>query len=127
VSMVSKRRPSLGSVLQHACPLTVSPGQVRLALEPGSFFADQMKSDRNRRDLQRFCREFFGVDTTVVVEERAGEPGESLAVIKDKVAREAREQMRDNALSHPMVREAIRIFGAEVAGVHPVGGQGDES
>ncbi|MBW1808153.1 MAG: DNA polymerase III subunit gamma/tau [Deltaproteobacteria bacterium] len=114
VALVSKRRPSLGSVLNHACPLELSAQKVRISLQPGSFFADQMKTSRNMQELEGFCRELFGQDTQLVVEDRQAEDGVTLAQSWEQDKQDAEDQMRSQALSHPMVKEAIKIFGAEV-------------
>jgi DNA polymerase-3 subunit gamma/tau len=121
VEFVSKKRPSLGSVLSHACPREVSGTRIRIALESGSFFADQMKSSRNRQDLAKFCAEVFGQQPELVVEEiKAGE-GMTLARSQEIQDREQREKDREQALTHPMVQEAIRVFGAEVDQVQTPG------
>ncbi|HUU00955.1 MAG TPA: DNA polymerase III subunit gamma/tau [Myxococcota bacterium] len=117
VAMVSRRRPSLGSVLNHAYPLEVSAERVCIALEPGSFFADQMKVERNRRELEKYCRELFGQETRLSVEDRRADQGVTLAQALDDERQTRMDEQRNQALSHPMVKEAIKIFGAEVAQV----------
>ncbi|MBW1871175.1 MAG: hypothetical protein JRJ19_03870, partial [Deltaproteobacteria bacterium] len=61
-----------------------------------------------------FCRELFGQDTQLVVEDRQAEDGVTLAQSWEQDKQDAEDQMRSQALSHPMVKEAIKIFGAEV-------------
>jgi len=117
VAMVSRRRPSLGSMLNHAYPIEVTPEQVRIALEPGSFFADQMKAERNRRELEKYCRELFGQETRLLVEDHRTDQGVTLAQALEDDRQARVDEQRSQALSHPMVREAIKIFGAEVAQV----------
>ncbi|NMB76876.1 MAG: DNA polymerase III subunit gamma/tau [Myxococcales bacterium] len=119
VGLVCRKRPALGSVLQHACPIAVSAQKVRLALEPGSFYADQLKSARNRDELARCCEEFFGSRPQIEVETLAQAPGLSLAQAQDLEAKRNREELRRRAVEHPVVQEAIRVFGAEVDAVEP--------
>ena len=123
--MVSRRRPSLASVLSHARPLEVCGKRVCLALEPGSFFADQMRDSRNRRDMERFCQEFFGDQTELVIQEQNAEKAQdnipSLAETRQQARIEAEQLMRKRALDDPRVQEAIRIFGAEVHEIRPEG------
>jgi DNA polymerase-3 subunit gamma/tau len=114
VAFVSKKKPSIGSVLNHARPLQVSPEQVKIALIPGSFFSDQMKNDRNRKDLQQICRDFFRADTQLVVEAAAEEAGPTLSEAWEQDRKQTEESIKKESISHPAVQEAMRVFGAEV-------------
>ena len=114
VDYVNEHRPSLGSFLTHARPRRVLAGEVILAMEPGSFFADQIRAPRNLKALEHFCSEFFGRPTRVQVEELGEGDGPSLADSREQAARKADADLRQEALDHPMVKEAIRVFGAQV-------------
>ncbi|MFC1654203.1 DNA polymerase III subunit gamma/tau [Myxococcota bacterium] len=114
VAFVSKKKPSIGSVLNHARPLEVSPEQVRIALIPGSFFADQMKNDRNKKDLQQICRDFFRANTKLVVETSGEEAGPTLSEAREQERKQTEDSIKKDSVSHPSVQEAIRVFGAEV-------------
>ena len=115
--------------MTHARPRSVEPGKLVVVFEPGSFFADQVKAKRNRRDLDKFAAAFFGQPTQVQVEELAepaaaagpDAPPPSLAEAREQAARQTEDQLKRQALEHPMVQEAIRVFGAEVETVktHP--------
>jgi len=117
VAFIAQRRPSLGSFLTHAALRELAPGRVRVALEPGSFFADQMRAKRNQADLNRLASECLGRPTEVAIEDRASDDGPTLSQAREVAQQEARDEAREKALSHPMVQEAIRVFGAEVASV----------
>jgi DNA polymerase-3 subunit gamma/tau len=123
VQMISRRRPSLGSILNHACPVELTPKKICISFEPGSFFHDQMKSDRNKRDLLRFCKEFFGTEPVLQVESKQPGEGTTLAQSKEEAKADAENDMREQALSHPAVKEAVRIFGAEVEQIRPSTGR----
>ena len=114
MAFVSKKKPSIGSVLNHARPLEVSPQQVKIALIPNSFFADQMKNDRNKKDLQQFCRDFFRAETQLVVEVAGEEAGPTLSEAWEQERKQNEDGIKKDSISHPAVQEAIRVFGAEV-------------
>jgi hypothetical protein len=78
-----------------------------------------MKVARNRQDLERFCAEFFGQKPELVVEEVGAGEGLSLARSRELEDQRAQEVLQEQALAHPIVQEAIRVFGAEVDGVQP--------
>jgi DNA polymerase-3 subunit gamma/tau len=121
VQYVSRQRPALGSILQHAQAHEVSAQRVRIALEQKSFFADQLKDAHNRAALQKFCSDFFSAKVELLVEETQGEPGTSLAAEEEFVASQQAEKIRQEALAHPLVQEVVRIFGADVDQVLPGG------
>jgi DNA polymerase-3 subunit gamma/tau len=114
VAVVSKKKPSIGSVLNHARPLEVSPEQVKIALIPNSFFADQMKNDRNKRDLQQICRDFFRADTRLVIETAGEDAGPTLSEAREQERKQTEDGIKKDSTAHPAVQEAIRVFGAEV-------------
>jgi DNA polymerase-3 subunit gamma/tau len=114
VAFVSKKKPSIGSVLNHARPLEVSPRQVKIALIPNSFFADQMKNDRNKKDLQKICRDFFKAETKLIIEAAGEEAGPTLSEAREQERKQTEDTIKKDSISHPSVQEAIRVFGAEV-------------
>jgi DNA polymerase-3 subunit gamma/tau len=114
VAFVSKKKPSIGSVLNHARPLEVTPQQVKIALIPNSFFADQMKNDRNKKDLQKICRDFFKAETKLIIETAGEEAGPTLSEAREQERKQTEDTIKKDSLSHPSVQEAIRVFGAEV-------------
>ncbi len=121
VQFVSQRRPALGSILQHAHAREVSAQCVRIALEQKSFFADQLKDAHNFSALQKFCGEFFHADVALVVEEAQDEAEPSLAAERELNESKRAAAIQQEALTHPLVQEVVRIFGAEVDQVLPGG------
>jgi DNA polymerase-3 subunit gamma/tau len=117
VQFVNQRRPSLGSFLSHASLRCFEPGRVRISVEPGSFFADQIRAKRNQNDLNKFASELLGGPTEVVVEDRGAEDAPTLSQAREQAQTEAVDEARKRAIAHPMVQEAIRVFGAEVEAV----------
>ncbi|MBN2496564.1 MAG: DNA polymerase III subunit gamma/tau [Deltaproteobacteria bacterium] len=117
VEMVGRHRPSLGSFLSHACPREISPGRVSFAFERNSFFADQVRSQRNLRELERLFSDYFQTRTEVHIEDLEERDAPSLAQSQREEEQKAEQAARRQALDHPMVKEAIRVFGAEVATV----------
>jgi DNA polymerase-3 subunit gamma/tau len=125
VAHVSRQRPSLGSFLNHARLRRLDAETLVIALEPGSFFYDQLRAERNRAELQQLAAGFLGRPVQLSVEPLSDEDGPSLAEAKESRARQMQQEMRRQALEHPMVQEAIRVFGAEVEAVRPRSGGGD--
>ncbi len=114
VAWINTKKPLLGSCLLHGRPHKVEPGQVTIAFKSGTFFAEQISAKRTMRDLESFCSGFFGQPTKVRIEDLADNDVPSLAQTRDKADQESEEEKRRQAREHPMVQEAIRVFGAEV-------------
>jgi len=93
------RKALLGAVLQHATPLGVSEGTLRLALTGSPFHAEQL-ADRANQEMV-------------------------LAAARDRLPGVRRLQVGSDwgpgagALRHPMVQAVLGAFGAEVVAVRP--------
>ncbi len=120
VEKVCENKPSLGAVLEHVVPLDVSAGQVRISIQGNEFFGKQLEEERNRRLLERVFSDYFGTPTGLKVETEAAD-GESLAGTKRKQQQMRRRNLEQKSISHPVVQQAIKIFGAEVEKVKPLG------
>jgi DNA polymerase-3 subunit gamma/tau len=121
VTYISGRRPSLASFLSHAHPRQVETGHLCISFEPGSFFADQISSDRNQKELKQLCSDFFGQPCSIRIDSLSSDDGFSLAESREKANQETEQNLQREAREHPMVKEAIRVLGAKIDSVetHP--------
>jgi len=65
LAFVCKRRPSIGSILNHAKLGEVTENSILILFTPGSFFEDQMQNDKNREMLQNLVAEFYNREVIV--------------------------------------------------------------
>ena len=114
VDEINSRRPSLGSFLSHARIRKVEPGQIIIAFELDSFFGEQVRLPRNKKEIQRMASTFFGCETQLSVEDAEESDSPSLAEKTDKARQKEMDEKRKLAMEHPAVQEAIRVFGAKV-------------
>jgi DNA polymerase-3 subunit gamma/tau len=117
VSFANERDPALGSVLEHGSPLRQEPGMMEIGFPAGSYYLASIQDADSIAEIRGLVRELTGQETTVRVQSIAREAATappSLAE-KKKVDREQRrEEMKREVNEHPVIREALRIFGGTI-------------
>jgi DNA polymerase-3 subunit gamma/tau len=110
-------KPALASVLEHAMPLAMSAERVMLGFDArDSFLAGQAKEPDALEILTREVRAHFGRPTEVALDLSArASPGTLTVAAIEAERRAAREEEARQAVAkHPLVREALTVFGAEL-------------
>jgi DNA polymerase-3 subunit gamma/tau len=108
--------PPLASVLEHAMPLQIGPAQVTLGFDAsGGFLAARASEPAAREVLARVVREHFGAPTPVTIDGSA-KSGAVRTVASIEAERRSAETAKARAAveSHPLVREATRLFDAKL-------------
>jgi hypothetical protein len=98
----------------------VTPAQVILGLEPGTFFSSRATEPEALDLLTREVRAHFAAPTRVTIDSAPmSQNGASLTVAAVDAERRAAETARMRAVvqAHPIVEEAVRLFGAKVQDV----------
>jgi DNA polymerase-3 subunit gamma/tau len=117
VNFAKKKKPPFASILEHGRPLTLNEKSLEIGYPEKSFYLERMQEADNRSLLGTLCSEFFKKPMRVTVSGMnpisgdRGNPGHEAQ--KDKGKNSQREK-EEEALNHPLVREAINIFGGRV-------------
>jgi DNA polymerase-3 subunit gamma/tau len=116
VNRVRALRPELGAFLDHAAPLEVRPGQIRIGWEPGSIFASEGASQECVDLLGRMASEHFGEKTAidVVLESAEAKEATTLSVIELEAQRERARAAAARVREHPSVVGAVEVLGARL-------------
>ena len=120
-------RPALASVLEHAAPLELGAARVVVGFEPSAgFFAARASEPEALEALTREIRAHFGAPTQVALDLSARPvPGVRTVAAIDGERRSAELAKARAAIeSHPLVQEAVRVFGATVRDVKLPSGEG---
>jgi DNA polymerase-3 subunit gamma/tau len=116
VALVFASHPQLAAFLEHAAPLCIEPGQLRIALEPGSMFARDLSDKNALALLGRAAADHFGTPTAVSVEFDSEQAREVATLSALEV--EARERRTRAAIArakeHPRLVDAVEILGARL-------------
>jgi DNA polymerase-3 subunit gamma/tau len=112
---VAQKKPALAGFLSMAMPLDVRSDRVVLGFEEAqSFAAGQVKEPDALDLLTREVRAHFGKATEIAIDLSSERRVETVADI-DAARRKAEiERMRAELTEHPLVKEALRVFGAEL-------------
>jgi DNA polymerase-3 subunit gamma/tau len=120
VERVRPTRPALASVLEHAVPLELNPRRVTLGFEPGAaFFAARASETESLEALTREIRDHFAAPTQVAIDLSA-RPGPTLKTVASLDAEKRSADLakaRAAIEDHPIVREVVRVFGAQLRDV----------
>ena len=120
VERVRAVRPPLASVLEHAMPLEISATRVVIGFDPSAAFLALRAEEPDALDLlTREVRGHFGAPTRVDLRSSAQVSQGVRTVAAIDAENRATEVTRARAAveSHPLVQEAIRLFGAQLRDV----------
>jgi len=117
VHFAKKKKPPFASLLEHARPLVLNDTVLEIGYPEKSFYLDRMQESDNRTLLETLAREFFKKGLKVGVKAlgdrqppRSGtQNGE-----KENQKKPTLREKQEGALNHPLVREAINVFGGRV-------------
>lgn len=116
VGFAKKKKPPLASILEHGHPLALSEGLLEIGYPEKSFYLERMQEADNRSLLETFAAEFFqrklrvrisGMDPQSLPRNEAGNG-------QGKAGKNSQRDQEEQALNHPLVQEAINIFGGRV-------------
>jgi len=115
VNFAKKKKPPLASILEHGYPLALMEDSLEIGYPEKSFYLERMREADNRSLLGTLCTEFFKKPMRVHI---SGINPNSLprgSTIKEMEERKNPEQEKEEeALDHPLVKEALNIFGGRV-------------
>jgi hypothetical protein len=127
VERLRSERAPLASIFDHAIPAEVGATRVVIGFDPtASFVAARANEPEALEALTRAARAHFGAPTDVVLA-RSVTP---IAGVRTVAAMEAERRAgltakaRAAVQDHPVVKEAIRLFGAQVRDVKLPAGEG---
>ena len=120
-------RPALASVLEHAAPLELGASRVVVGFEPSAgFFAARASEPEALEALTREIRAHFGAPTQVALDLSARPSAGVRTVASIDGERRSADLAKARAAieRHPLVQEAVRVFGATVRDVKLPSGEG---
>jgi hypothetical protein len=118
---------ALASTLEHAVVLYVGSQRLVIGFDPAEDFLARRASDPAAvAALTRAARAHFGTDIEIAVQQSLASFGSLPTIASVDAERRAAELARARAAveEHPLVREAVRVFGARVREVKLPTGDG---
>ena len=123
VDLVTKKRPMLGSVLEHGRPLKLSPPILEIGYPKDSFMISQLLEEDVQLDLEKLCKDYFEETVTLTItpidNEKKDTP-KSLVQNRQEQETDRMRRLREDALSHPALKSVQEIFGGEIKKIIPI-------
>jgi hypothetical protein len=120
VEHIRTARPALASVLEHAFPLAVGAAHVVVGFEASAaFLAARASEPESLETLTREVRAYFGAPTRVELNLSA-KPAPAMRTVASLDAERRTAELasaRAAIEGHPVVREVVRLFGAQIRDV----------
>lgn len=115
------RRPGIASILEQAALLGMELPLIHLGLPKGSFSLSQFEDNETLADVTRMATEYFGCEIRFRISPVEGAAAPK-SLVEERQAQETdrKKRLREDALQHPMVQAAQKIFSAEVKEVRPI-------
>ncbi len=120
-------KAAFASFLEYALPLEITPARVTVGFGPDAAFqAARVSEPEALEAFTRAVRAHFGAPTQVVLEVAAKAAPGVRTVASIEAEKRLAEIARAKAAveAHPLVQEAIRVFGAQLRDVRLPGGDG---
>ena len=117
VHFAKKKKPPLASLLEHGYPLALREGLLEIGYPEKSFYLERMQEKDNLSFLEALCAEFFQRPTQVRISGMSPDfhpQGNSDNGDKKAQGKNSHKSEEEEAVNHPLVREAINIFGGRV-------------
>ncbi|MDY0213715.1 MAG: DNA polymerase III subunit gamma/tau [Desulfuromonadaceae bacterium] len=120
VRYVGKKNPRIGALLDNISLLELAPPVLRLGAAGGSFLMQQLKDKETCEKISALAQTFTGQKIVLKVEALAAEQvTPSLQQSKQQQESDRSRKLRDDAVNHPIVRQALEIFAGKVVDVTP--------
>ncbi|MBI5528478.1 MAG: hypothetical protein HY897_19270 [Deltaproteobacteria bacterium] len=104
--------------LEHGHFVSMEGGSLEVAFETGSSHHDYIREDASIRRLEQILEKRFGRRFKVVIHETGAGAGSrvSRSVVEERRRNEAEQQqkVRDEAVAHPIIQDAVKVFGGRV-------------
>jgi DNA polymerase-3 subunit gamma/tau len=115
IDHIKAQNPILGSLLRYGRLLHLDEERIEIGFEKGSFYLEKMSEEKNRRECEQICRDFFRKELMLVFKDFAGREGNA-DTEKGRVEEptDKERHLRKEAMENPAVQEAVEIFGGTI-------------
>lgn len=109
--VLSDQAPALATNLTNSTLKLVSDHKLELTVNGNGFNINMIRRKKNMDTLKRIVREFFDEKTDITIQAQIVQNG------RNQEQRNRDNRLKQEALSHPLVAEAIEIFNGKVVDI----------
>lgn len=120
VAFVNGQDRQLGSILEHGSPLKQGDGLIEIGFPAGSYYLTAAQDSEFIADVQKLACTFAGGNSVIRVKSidtGLADAPPSLAEKKKCDAEHHLEELKQEVESHPVIKEAERVFGCSITDV----------
>ena len=124
VEFINGKAPSIGSMLEQLIPRNVAGEELVIGGKRGEIYLEVLQEQEKMSELKALLREFFNREMRVkFVEMEAEERARNHNVVEERQQKESdlARKIKKETREHPMVKEAMEIFGGELKSVKVLG------
>ncbi len=107
-AVISEKHPSLAANMTKCSIRAIDGNRLEIDVDGNGFNLSRIKNSKNMEILKRVCREFFGKDVEIILEEKK-KTEDGLPSKKTES-----NQLINEALNNPLVTDAVEIFHGRV-------------
>ena len=107
---IKKEYPSIAANLTHSGLKAVNEKDIELEVNGSGFNINMVKREKNLEILKKVCNDFFGRELDIVIHEKNTESDL-------KKENDTSRSLKQDALNHPLVSDAIEIFNGRIVDV----------
>ena len=111
LSTFSEKYPSLAANLKNSTIKSLSGHRLEIEVNGNDFNINMVQRNKNSAIIKKVCSDFFGKDMEVIIAAKKIQNHEN----QDK--KNHAERLKQEALSHPLVTDAIDIFNGNIVDV----------
>ncbi|OEU66380.1 MAG: DNA polymerase III, subunit gamma and tau [Desulfobacterales bacterium S5133MH16] len=111
LSTFSEKYPSLAANLKNSTIKSLSGHRLEIEVNGNDFNINMVRRNKNSVIIKKVCSDFFGKDMEIIIAAKKIQNHEN----QDK--KDHAERLKQEALSHPLVTDAIDIFNGNIVDV----------
>ena len=111
LSVFVNKHPSLAANLKRSAITFMDHARLEIEVNGNEFNINMVKKDKNIAIIKQTCRDFFGKDIDVVVKIKREQNDDA------RNKKSQADRLKQEALSHPLVADAIEIFDGKVVDI----------
>ena len=110
LDMIAEKNPSLASNLAQSGLKRVTASEIEIEVNGSEFNINRVKRRENLQLITTVCRSFFGRELALTITPRR-------TGAKSKAKKKQRNRIKQDALNHPLIGQAIEVFNGKLIDV----------
>jgi len=107
----SEKYPSLAANLKNSAIKSLVGHRLEIEVNGNDFTINMVRRNKNSAIIKKVCSDFFGKDMKVII------AAKKIQNLENKSKKSHAERLKQEALSHPLVTDAIDIFNGNIVDV----------